>query len=275
MKAQLKLLLLVILALPMWAQEEIPVIPQDQIPKAVYLADIEFANRDKEANVVKVANKPVTVNTKAPIKKTDGVDMSKYITEYVAVAEANPQNVVYFIQLAALFNSRGDVNVFKHLGVYGNLYKELAGSSTKIKLGYFESKVEAVDILRQVKSMGHSDAFITQNQINSPSLELLVTGSHYIVDDYDTNSGTSYSGSASANYKVKLASYQDALWFSSASVEDLGKIEQWTKGSWTIFVLGTYHSLESAQTVLNKALQRGFSEAEIVVDNNGLLEKIN
>lgn len=252
------------------AQEEIPVIPADQIPQAVSIEDME--DRDMKTNFVKVGstNTSVNVRTKAKVN-AKALLPAKIYTGTLAEEET----AVYFIQLAALYSSGGNINTFKRLGVFGNLYKQNSGSATKIKLGYFQDKMEASDILRQIKSMGYRDAFITQSQINAPDLELVLTGSHYIQDDYSSsNAGSSYTNT-NVKYKVRLDSYQDAVWFSSAAVEDLGKIEQWTKGTWTIFVLSSYNSLEDAQRVKDIAVDRGFASAEVVLDNNGILEKVS
>lgn len=252
-----------------FAQDEIPVIAADQIPQSVSIEDME--DQQRRTNFVKVANENTSVNVRAKAKvNASALLPAKIFTGTLDEAETS----VFFIQLAAVYNSSGNVAEFKRLGVFGNLYKQFTGNATKIKLGYFEDRMEASDILRQIKSMGYRDAFITQSQINAPDLELVVTGSHYIQDDYsNTSNGSSYTAS-NVKYKVRLDSYQDAIWFSSASVEDLGKIEQWTKGTWTIFVLSSYNSLEDAKRVKDIAVDRGFANAEVVLDNNGILEKV-
>jgi len=78
----------------------------------------------------------------------------------------------------------------------------------------------------------------------------------------------------SSNFKVRLASYTDPLWFDTGSVKDIGEIEQWTKGDFTIFVLSGYSSIEEADQALIKAINRGYSEAHVVEDVNGYLQKV-
>lgn len=255
-----------------FAQDEIPVIPADQIPNAVSLEDME--DRELRTNFVKVNSQESTIKVKNAEKINVAARMApvKVYTGTLSEEETS----VYFIQLAALYNSRGNVSSYKNLGVFGNLYKQISGSVVKIKLGYFDDKIEARDILRQIKSMGYGDAFITQSQINAPDLELVHTGSHYIqpVNDNMISQGTSVS-SSSAKYKVRLETNQNAVWFDSDKVEDLGNIEQWTKGTWTIFVLSSYNSLDEASRVRDLAVKRGFNDAEVVLDNNGILEKVS
>ncbi len=253
-----------------YAQDAIPVIPQDQVPKAISLKDLQ-EQRAKAAGIVKVNNTGTSVTTRNNSRVNV---METFIPTEVYTGTLNAEETtVFFIQLAALFNSRGNADQFKHLGVFGNIYKQYAGNAIKIKLGYFENKVEASDILRQVKSMGYRDAFITRNQMNASDIELMMTGSYYIKDDYAA--GNTNFTSVTSNYKVQLASYQDPMWFPNASIDDLGKIEQWTKGEWTIFVLSAYSSYEKAIEIRDLAIARGFNEAKVVMDNNGILELVN
>ncbi len=178
---------------------------------------------------------------------------------------------VYFIQIAALFRSRADVRKFAGLTQFGSLYKLVDTRATKIKLGYFMDEYEAKEVLRKIKSMGYSDAFITLDPLNNGRLEL--------IDVSDTTkSNVSSSGFYSDNtdgiqYKVRLASYEDPIWFDINKVSDLGVIEQWSKGDWTIFIMSGYSTLEDAKAARLAAKIRGFKDASIVIDNNGLLEK--
>ena len=57
-------------------------------------------------------------------------------------------------------------------------------------------------------------------------------------------------------------------------VKDLGRIEQWTKGGWTIFILAGYNNLNEAKAALVSAQNRGFKTAEVVIDNGGILERL-
>jgi len=189
----------------------------------------------------------------------------------VAIGEVIRSNSqVYFIQLAALFRTEANLNPFKSLSEFGSLYKFKQSNATKVKLGYYFDEYQAKEVLRQVKASGHRDAFITYEILNPSRMELVTgstinsssTGSY----DITTNTGE--------NYKIKLASYEDPIWFDIKKVNDIGTIEQWSKGDWTIFVLSGYNSLEEAEVAKVAAIARGFSDAEIVLDRNGLLEKL-
>ena len=58
------------------------------------------------------------------------------------------------------------------------------------------------------------------------------------------------------------------------SVSGLGKVEQWTKSGWTIFVLSGYRTLEDAEKARVKAINKGYTSAELVIDNDGILERL-
>jgi len=260
---------MVFICCSIFAQHEIPVIPQDQIPASVQLDDVSIEN----PLVVRVNSTEATVNT----KKTARVDLRSRVRAknvYTGTLAADKTSM-YFIQLAAIFNSNGNASEYKSLGIYGNIYKQYSSDAVKIKLGYFQNRNEAADILRQIKSMGYRDAFITQNKLNSPDIELAFTGSHYIKDRVTDNSASTTISSSNASYKIRLESYKDSVLFSGEAVDDLGRVEQWTKGNWTIFVLSSFNNMEEAIRVKNIAVERGFPNAEVVLDNNGMLEKVS
>ena len=211
----------------------------------------------------------------------------------VALGEILPASNVYFIQLAALSKSTGNVNQFKSLSKYGNLYKVFKSTSTKIKLGYFLDKSEATSVLKNVKANGYKDAFITKDDLGELQLELIVANEQQnsSYTSYDSP-GTRKANNKTANdnnrgdnqytlhntsrnsYKIRLASYEDPIWFDIEKAKQLGKIEQWTKGSWTIFILGGFSTYEAAEQARIKSVNKGFADAEIVIDNNGILERL-
>jgi len=206
----------------------------------------------------------------------------------VALGEILPASNVYFIQLAALSRSSGNVNQFKSLSRYGNLYKVFKASSTKIKLGYFLDKSEAASVLKSVKAKGYSDAFITKDDLSALQLELIVanegqqdtytsydaSGSKKSKNDYTEYDDMTLNNRAKNAYKIRLASYEDPIWFDIDKAKKLGEIEQWTKGDWTIFILGGYDTYDAAEKARIKAVNQGFADAEIVIDNNGILERL-
>jgi len=215
---------------------------------------------------------PAAVNLEELQRKTTMGTVSVSDAKKVSYGEiVNDNSLVYFIQLAALYNSSGTVLPFKNLIDYGNIYKSKTTRVTKIKLGYFYDQYEADRVLAQVKSKGFGDAFITQDVLNGGDMELLVSK-----NDNNVNFGEQHTSgyTSGTQYKVRLAAYEDPIWFEVNKVKDLGVIEQWSKKDWTIFVLSGYSGYDDANSAKIAALNRGFADAEVVVDNDGVLETI-
>lgn len=260
------------------------------VPKAVSLKDLEISvqeplqgdeilvmnlsGNEQDAKMVAVSEKTskklIETNSEDFIALNDNTKLSLEGAKRIALGEImNTNSRVYFIQLAALSKSPGNVDIYRKLVAYGNIYKIQKSSAVKIKLGYFLDRQEATDVLDQVKRSGFKDAFITYDIMDSSELELIA--SSFEEKDYKTDS---FEYTSQSQYKVRLASYVDPLWFDTSRVKDIGKLEQWTKGTWTIFVLGGFQNIEQAQGARIKAINRGFRDAEIVIDNNGILEKM-
>ena len=209
--------------------------------------------------------------TEVPGSRSITADISMAGAKRVAYGDLLPAvSSAYFIQLASLSRSKGNVGDYKSLIKYGNIYKMYRQSSTKIKLGYFTDKYEANKVLSNVKAQGYRDAFITSESLNSADMELFIAGKEF---DYN---GSNYTTprSQGAQYKVRLASYEDPIWFDIKSAKQLGEIEQWTKGGWTIFILSGFQDIEEAHASKIRAINRGFADAEVVIDNGGILERI-
>lgn len=170
---------------------------------------------------------------------------------------------------------------------YGNIYKVDVGSVKKIRLGYFINESEARNVLDQVKSSGFSDAFIIADPLNTSILELIHSnyGKNNTTAPKVAPQGKTFTNNepdfvpteaqvSAVIYKVRLASYEDPIWFDSKKVKDIGEIEQWSKGFWTIFVLSGYADFAEAEKARIKAVNRGYKDAEVVIDNGGIIERL-
>ena len=155
----------------------------------------------------------------------------------------------------------------------------LANRAVKVRLGYFTDRKEAEDVLSKVRTAGYRDAFIAYEILNTAQMELVLSGkdesSFSDKGNFNTrNPEVRDSYKNPKKYKVRLASYEDPIWFDVNKVKDLGRIEQWTKGGWTIFILAGYESLDEAKQAQIKAVNRGYKTAEVVIDNGGILERL-
>lgn len=233
----------------------------EYIPEAVDISNL----KDKNGVNVRISNSMNVSSAKdngLSLVSLEGAKMISY--DEVILSPSR----VYFIQLASLSSSRVNGKIFKSLTKFGNVYKVNKGRFIKVRLGYFVSEEEAKAVLSSVRKHGFKDAFIVEDLLNTTELELLES-------DYTFNNSEKYSKPAEiGDYKIKLAAYSNPLYFDVNKVKDLGVIEQWSKGKWTIFVLSGYSSYADADAARRKAKNRGFTTAELVMDENGILSKV-
>lgn len=262
-------------------KKETAVLDETQITKVETKNITDIVSNANTSKVVVDENKTdeMPIAFKIPDAKPIGaVSLNLSAARRVAHGEIITNKAgVYFVQLAAIFNTNPNVEPFRKLIEYGNIYKVHKAKSTKIRLGYYADEYEARRILSQVKSKGYRDAFITKEVLNTSQLELAISNYGSVntepsVNKQDFNYTNNYS--VNTRYKIRLASYEDPIWFDVNSVKDIGEIEQWTKGAWTIFVLGGYDDIQDAERAKIQAINRGFTDAEVVLDNNGILERI-
>ena len=233
----------------------------EYIPEAVKLGSLD----DKQG--VKVLNNDIKTVSESEssfvsVASLEGAIMVAY--DDVIIAPSN----VYFIQLASLSRSKVNSSEYKSLTKYGNIYKVEKNGLYKIRLGYFVSQSEAVSVLSSVRQQGFKDAFMVEDFLNTKELELLESS-------YTFTNTQKYEKPASVgSYKIKLAAYTNPLYFDVNKVKDLGVIEQWSKGKWTIFILSGYTGYDDAAEAVLKVKNRGFASAELVLDEDGILTTV-
>lgn len=242
------------------------------VPAAVDLQNLTKAPSDISSSekVTMTKGDAQVVATSEMEKSIDLSDARQILIVKTSLGDIHAENAlsqVYFIQLASLQKTDGNVKNFSKVKSYGNLYRFFKDSSVKIKLGFFKDLSLAESILSKVKSEGFRDAFITT--------DILAYSEYEVIGEADKDSGWIDSYNRESSFKVKLASYLDPMKFDVESVNTLGRLEQWSKGKWTIFILGGYDSLESAQRARLTALNKGFKDAEIVEDAKGVLKRVS
>ncbi len=253
-----------------------------EVPPAVNLEDLAAETKaaqeasapivelesEGDAQVVAVSAKETVMYEEEAMFDFAGATFSEVLFDNENIPAANSE--VYFIQLASLAQSQGLLGYYDAVGSYGNLYRFFKPNAVKIRLGYYNTRGEAEAILPKVKQAGFADAFVTADIMTVSSFELVKATNN------NSFKPTSYINSynVESQYKVKLASYQDPLKFNVEGIKDVGRLEQWTKGRWTIFVLGGFSTLEEAKQARIKAMNRGWSEAELVIDESGILRRV-
>ncbi len=259
-------------------KKDMLVIAESTMPKAVRLDDIAQVTpqtKPMELQILSDEATPAVVTVSAVDEVTIPAVMEEDLFEGAVLKSVtmgreetwDETTTFYFVQLAAYAQSNGSLNNFSGVKELGNLFRFYKSANVKIRLGKYTTRGEAEKVLQQVRSRGFKDAFVTMDVLAHDTYEILdnsKTGSDWI-NDY--NPATAF--------KVKLASYTNPLNFDIDNAIDLGRLEQWTKGQFTIFILGGFESFEAAEQARVKAKQRGFVDAELVQDDNGIIKKVS
>ncbi len=221
---------------------------------------------------------PQKLKTPSTHRPLPVLDLSKLLIDTIAVlrAETGENGRHYCIQLAALRHPNGLKKRFAALSRYGEVYSLQSGEWIKVRLGCYSTKEEALAILKKVRRQGWPQAFIVYEDEHTRAQHQRIAGAapvHPPATDEQVSSSNRVKDQSRNTYKVRVVAYRPPTTFHTSVVSDLGRIEHWTKGDWRIIVIGDYHTLEEAKRVLATVKERGYHDAFIVVERNGLLEK--
>jgi len=262
--------------------------------EAPMVSVVEPENAEEENEPAAYAINEAAVSSKG-IENIDAMLTGARRVSIGEVISTKDKPRVYFIQLASMIASNSDVNKFKNLVKFGNIYKVKVNNATKVRLGYFLERSETDALLTKVRNEGFRDAFIVEQELSTSELELMLSQLDNKVtptvnptspkantvpkrDQKPLTDNFEYSkplvNSPDREYKVRLGSFEDPIWFDSKKVKDLGRLEQWTKGAWTIFILGGFDNYDAADQARIQAINRGYADAEVVIDNGGIIERI-
>ena len=191
----------------------------------------------------------------------------------------------YSVQVAAISTERPfDLSEFEgKLSDVGNVYSTEEDGRNKVRVGPYNSRDEANEVLKKVKAKGYKGAFVVKQEGASPSNSGLTPkgmptnyGAESTRFDFATTNYFQSNAASADNYLIKLASYTDTKWFQETKVADLGTLEKRQKGKYTIMLLKGYTSKDQALQALAKAKDRGFSGAYLVTqDSTGELSRVN
>lgn len=177
----------------------------------------------------------------------------------------------YAVQVAAVSASNSaNLSKFSSLSDLGTVYYTPVGNVYKIRIGVYATADEARAIATRIKARGYDGAFmVTEGNVNVGTAST----------SPQTNNGGYNGGANTSNslgsYVVRLGAYSNPQKsFDRDSVLDIGQIAEQYKGQFTIILLTGYNSLGDAQRALAKAKQRGFRDAYIAQDVNGVLQKV-
>lgn len=188
----------------------------------------------------------------------------------IPTTPTNPPNTTlqsgYSIQLGAL-GKRPELRRYSNLNSLnvGDVYIKESGNIYRVRYGVFVDKASADRYLSSVKNKGYKDAYV----VPEDGVTITADPEPPVIDNPNPVTNTS------GNYKIQLAALRDTRWFNpSTTILSLGQIENRSRGDLTIKLLSSFSTLGAAQQALNVVKQNGFPTAFIVLDQNGVLNRI-
>ena len=205
-------------------------------------------------------------------------------TTYQKTSTQN-EPIDFAVQVGASSKPFDKSSAAKEWNELGNVYVQQENGLYKLRIGPFDTQQEAKEILLQAKSKGKKDAFIVVLQGTSndkplyqagmekkPSMEAKSEKAPVVVKTEKMDPVVQ--DVHAAEYKVRVASYLKPGAFNPNGIDQLGELESYRKGDLTIMMIGGFKNLADAQRAQKIVVSKGFNDAVIVVDNNGILEEV-
>jgi len=263
---------------PVEAELKVPAVPAQLTPKAAKsntaIPESE-ARQTKQTSIIDEGSSELNSMQELIGVSLMATDKILLFDDPAISGKADAQaNKLYFVQITALSKFTDKMtDRFSKYAAYGDVYKVDADGATKIRIGSFQDVNEAIAVLNLLKKNGLKDAFIVADILDSGRATMLFksTASAPKATPNTEAPNTKTSNFEEGKYKIRVSEYKAPDWFDVSKINDLGNIEHWTKGGWTIIVLGNYQTEQTAKEVMDKLKTRGFKEAYIVVEENGKL----
>ncbi|MBK6861362.1 MAG: SPOR domain-containing protein [Saprospiraceae bacterium] len=263
---------------PVEAELKVPAVPGQLTPKAAKsntaIPESE-ARQTKQTSIIDEGSSGLNAMQELIGVSLMATDKILLFDDPAISGKADAQaNKLYFVQITALSKFTDKMtDRFSKYAAYGDVYKVDADGATKIRIGSFQDVNEAIAVLNLLKKNGLKDAFIVADILDSGRATMLFksTASAPKATPNTEAPNTKTSNFEDGKYKIRVSEYKAPDWFDVSKINDLGNIEHWTKGGWTIIVLGNYQTEQTAKEVMDKLKTRGFKEAYIVVEENGKL----
>jgi len=169
-------------------------------------------------------------------------------TEVVVGKKNRSIDKIHYYSVQVLAKEKAAVNLedYRALKRYGEVFEVHDGFSSKIRVGkYFDRGVaeEALKMIRQLDP--YKDAFLTQ----------------YLPPKSNPDKSAV---SEEKGYMVRLASYLNAEMFDGSVIDELGEITSVRKDEWTIMLLHGFKTIDDAKRAAEKVRKLGFQAAYAV-----------
>lgn len=159
--------------------------------------------------------------------------------------------LVYAIQLGAVRRSKPvDLGPFLKAEEYGVLFVDSDSIMSRIRLGYFPSRMEADSVSRLLAGKGFRDRVLVLVEQGRPAAKESLDGNRTV----------------QGPYRIRLAALRDPSKFVATPWEAYGQVIRERVGDLTVIAVSGLLDLELARQVREKARQSGFPDARIQVE---------
>ena len=153
------------------------------------------------------------------------------------------------------------------------MYVHRENEMYKIRIGPFNTQQEAKQVLLAAKAKGRKDAFIVVQQ-GLENVAPTVMQQKPSVNEPSIPPPPQPASLQTGDFKVRVASYLHPGSFNPDGIDKLGRLESYRKGEWTIMMIGGFENIEEARRAKNVVTSKGFTDAAIVIDRDGIIETI-
>lgn len=167
----------------------------------------------------------------------------------------------YSIQIAAVpSNAQIKGSRYTKAENIGNLYIKNDGKYQRVRIGVYASKSEANRVQEKLAAAGYTKAYVV-NESNKNETSTVSTGTQV--------PSSPSSATSTNNYYVRLGAFGNIQNFDDRGLRQYGDFVDYQKGNLTIRLINTGPKVGRARVVREKAKEKGFNGAYIVVKENG------
>jgi tetratricopeptide (TPR) repeat protein len=187
---------------------------------------------------------------------------SGFATKGVSIKEIKKG---FAVQIASVTGEKVDMSAYDKIKSVGGIYTTFANATSKVKVGTFEKREDAVAALAKVKEQGFIQAFIVEEgKIAVQPKEMEKKEVQKIVPKTPLS-----------DYKVRIVTLKDASKFDKKALSAVGKVDEMKSGENTVIVLTDFATLDAAKLAKEKAIGLGFKDAFVVQPKDGKLIKVD
>lgn len=175
----------------------------------------------------------------------------------------------FAVQIASVTGEKIDMSVYDKIKSVGSIYSTFANTISKVKVGTFEKREEAVTALAKVKEQGFIQAFI----VEEGKVAVQPKEMDRKEDKKELKKVTPKT--PLSDYKVRIVTLKDASKFDKKALSTVAKVDEMKSGENTVIVLTDFATLDAAKSAKEKAIGLGFKDAFVVQPKDGKLVKVD